>query len=84
MGQVVQGTDTYVPDVVQLPTLLMCREISVAVDKSLLELKGLPRSMLNGMPFDLSIAIQRPDMVTMSLIVSDGTHPTYFGLTFQR
>ena len=60
MGQVVHGTDTYGPDVVQLPTLLMCREILVAVDKSLLELKGLPSGMFSDMPPDLNVVIQIP------------------------
>ena len=88
MGQVVQGTDTYVPDVVQLPTLIVCREISAAVDKSILEQKGLPRSMFSGTPMDLNVVNSIPfpdlwetwDLVTMNLNVSGGTHPTYSGL----
>ena len=88
VGQVVQGTDTYVPDVVQLPTLIVCREISAAVDKSILEQKGLPRNMFSGTPLDLNVVNSIPfpdlwetwDLVTMNLSVSGGTHPTYSGL----
>ena len=78
-GQVVQGTDTYIPDVVQLPSLIVCQEISSAIDKSLLEQMRLPRSMFNGSPLDLNVvnAIPFPDvweiwdMVTLDLSVSD-------------
>ena len=88
VGQVVQGTDTYVPDVVQLPTLIVCREMSAAVDKSFLEQKGLPRNLFSGMPLDLNVvnAIPFPDlsetweMVTMNLSVSGGTHLTHSDL----
>ena len=81
MGQVVQGTDTYVPDVVQLPTLIVCREMSAALDKSLLEQKGLPRNMFSGLPLDLNVVNMIPfpdlkqtwELVTMNLNVSGGT-----------
>ena len=85
MGQVVQGTDTYVPDVVQLPTLIVCREMSAALDKSLLEQKGLPRNMFSGLPLDLNVVNMIPfpdlkqtwELVTMNLNVSGGTRLTY-------
>ena len=79
--KVVQSTDTYVPDSFQLPTLIVCREKKAAIDKSLLQQKGLPRNMFSGLPLDLNLVSKIPfpdlqetwDMVTMNL-TAEGKH----------
>ena len=69
--------DTYVPDAVQLPTLIVCREKTATIDRSLLEEMGLPSNMFSGFPLDLNVVRTIPfpdlqetwDMVTMNLTV---------------
>ena len=81
LGKVVQSADTYIPGIVQLPTLIVCREKTATIDRSLLEQKGLPKNMFSGLPLDLNVVNTMPfpnlqetwDTVTMNLTVEGKT-----------
>ena len=85
--------DSYVPEEVQLPTLIVCNERGSTANRSLLEEKGLPKNMFSGFPLNLNnINTTKPfpnldetwDMVTLDLNVSGGPQPSYSGLNASK
>ena len=85
--------DSYVPEEVQLPTLIVCNERGKTINKSLLEEKGMPRNMFSGLPLNLNIVnTTKPfpnleemwDMVTLDLDVSGGPQQSNSGLRVSK
>ena len=85
--------DNYVPEKVQLPTLIVCNEITTAFDESFLEDNGLPRTMFNLQPLNFDIInTTKPfpnldetwDMVTLDLNVNSRTYPNESGVTVSK
>ena len=85
--------DNYVPEEVQLPTLVVCNKLTAAFDESFLEDEGLPKTMLDLVPLNLNdfdTTKTFPDLdeiwdkAALHLNVTSRTIPSYSGIIVSK